>query len=101
MSKPEDCERRNALTGLDWPAIRFVPEKDTGPHKTLEVELRINPNSKALDNTVKRKIPIFSPGSIEALLRWKQDVEEVIESKPCEKAKSMLDMTELRLGGDP
>ena len=41
MTKPEDCERRNTLTGLDWTAIRFVPEKDKGPHKTLEVELRL------------------------------------------------------------
>ena len=101
VTKPEDCEKRSALTGLDWPAIRFVPEKDKGPHKTLEVVLRLNPDSKSLDNTVKRKIIIFSQGSIEALLRWKQDVDEVVERKPCSKAQSMFDMTELLLGGDP
>ena len=60
VAKPEDCERRNALTGLDKPAIRFVPEKVTsGPTKMLEVELRLNPSAKSFDNTVKRKIPIF------------------------------------------
>ena len=101
VTKPEDCEKRSALTGLDWPAIRFVPEKDKGLHKTLEVELRLNPDSKSLDNTVKRKVIIFSQGSIEALLRWKQDVDEVVERKPCSKAQSMFDMTELLLGGDP
>ena len=101
VTKPEDCEHRNALTGLDWLAIRFVPEKDKGPHKTLEVVLRLNPNSKSLDNTVKRKIHIFSQGSIETLLRWKQDVEEVLERKPCDKPHSMFDMTELLLTGDP
>ena len=101
VTKPEDCERRNALTGPDWPAIRFVPEYDKGPHKTLEVKLRLNPNFKAHDNTVKRKIHIFSQGSIEALLRWKQDVDEVLERKPCEKSQAMFDMTELLLGEDP
>ena len=102
VSKPEDCERRNALTGLDQPAIRFIPEKvATGSTKMLEVELRLNPSAKSLDNTVKRKIPIFMQGSLETLLRWKQDVLDVIQRKPCTNPQSKFDMTELLLGGDP
>ena len=61
VNKLEDCERRNALTGLDQPAIRFIPEKEaTGSSKMLEIEIRLNPTVKYFDNTVKRKFPIFS-----------------------------------------
>ena len=102
VTKPEDCERRNALTGLDKPAIRFIPEKAaTGSNKMLEIELRLNPSQKSFDNTVKRKIPIFVQGSLETLLRWKQDVSEIIERKPCTTSQSKFTMTELLLGGDP
>ena len=102
VTKPEDCERRNALTGLDQPAIRFIPEKAaTGSTKMLEIELRLNPSQKSFDNTVKRKIPIFAQGSLETLLRWKQDVIDVIQRKPCSNPQSKFDMTELLLGGDP
>ena len=61
VSKSEDCERRNAFTGLDQPVIRFIPEKAaTGSSKMLEIELRLNPSQKSFDNTVKRKFPIFT-----------------------------------------
>ena len=102
VNKPEDCERRNALTGLNQPAIRFIPEKvASGSNKMLEVELRLNPSAKSFDNTVKRKIPIFLQGSLETLLRWKQDVLDVIQRKPCTNPQSKFDMTELLLGGVP
>ena len=82
--KPEDCERRNALTGLDQPSIRFAPEKaPTGSTKVLKIELRLNLANKSFGNTVKKKIHFFARGSLETLLRWKQDVFDVIKCMPC------------------
>ena len=68
----ESVETRLAKMAVGAKGI--LPGRGGGSGKMLEVELRLNPNSKALGNTIKRKICIFGQGSIEALLHWEQDV---------------------------
>ena len=101
---PTECERSHVFSGLDPPAIRFVPEKDVmlENSKTIDVQLHLNNAIQASNfNAVHRKLPIFEGGCLETLLRWKKNLQDTILGKPCSSPQSKFNITKLLLGGDP
>ena len=101
---PTECERSHVFSGLDGPAIRFVPEKDITleTNKVIDAQLRLNNAISASNfNAVHRKLPIYEGGGLETLLRWKKNPQDTIVGKPCNSAQSKFNIMKLLLGGDP
>lgn len=90
----------------DIPIIPFVPvSKDSKMDKQefVEVTLRANITSKAKDlgSIVKKTVRKYIHGSIEDLLVWKNEMEEVMRSKLVSDPVLKFGMVELLLSRDP
>ena len=101
---PAECERTHTFSGLDHPAIRFVPDEEVTlePTKVLDVQLRLNNAAAASNfNSVHRKLSMYESGGPETLLHWKKNLQDAIIRKPCNSPQSKFNVTKLLLGGDP
>ena len=107
VKDPSDVERQKGRTYFDHSVIPFIPEKrdeTMGKDEFVELQLRVNRdliNGSIESNLVKKRVKIFSHGSIEDLLLWKIDVEDAMTRKPCSSGKAMFGMVEMLLRGDP
>ena len=103
VSCPKDAERGGGVFN-SHPIVAFIPEVLDGDSRETHVEitLRVNLRNKAeKNNSVKKRVKVFSVGSIESLLRWKRDLEDVIRQKPVTNPIGMFDMAEMLLADDP
>ena len=79
--KQTDFEKTEIL--MDKPLIRFSPDvsriQKSSKHS---IKLRVNPADEADLQTYKYPYLVFEDGTVEDLLLWKNQVEEVIGKKP-------------------
>ena len=104
--------------------ICFVPvaslydaESDNSNSFSLSLNLSSNPEvkiTKSVNNSweevteetyknegqVKQVLKKFCSGNAEAYLKWKNQLDHVLNNRPCESSKAKLDMAEAMLYGD-
>ena len=95
----KDFEKHEIL--MDKPLIRFSPDVSRLQKATKHsIELKVNPADAADLQTYKYPYLILETGTVEDLLLWKNQVEEVINKKPIKTPEAKFSMVRVMLGGD-
>ena len=85
VKDPSEAERGQA-SWWNKPIIPFIPEKKDDKFRDesyIEVTIKVNATEKVgINNQVKLRMKKFSFGPIEELIRWRQDLERIIQKKP-------------------
>ena len=99
-----EAERANSRIWWQDPIVPFIPSKSlelVPKDHFLEVTLRVNPKTKASKvNSLKRSVLKFSSGTIEELLKWKTELDDVINGIPIDQVTGKLNMAEQMLMED-
>ena len=96
--KQTDFEKTEII--MDKPLIRFSPDVSRIQKSSKHfIELRVNPADEADLQTYKYPYLVFEDGTVEDLLLWKKQVEEVIGKKPIKTPEAKFSMVRNMLDG--
>lgn len=105
VTNASDMEKTEGRSFFDHPVIPFIPEdRDESLEKDeyIVLTLKVDRNAgNTQENAMMRKLQIFSHGTIEDLLVWKKEVDDVLVRKKCDMAISKFEMVETLVSGDP
>ena len=96
---------RKSQAWWEVPIIPFIPHESGGEDSRdsfIEILIKVNMEERSgPNNQVKMNFKKFTGGHVEDLIKWRQDLDQVIRSKPVKDPKSQFDMAEMLLGDDP
>ena len=100
----EDFKQTVAEKGVinHRPPLPLIPDKSLLDieKKAHEFTLKVSTRTEDKQNVYKKKCHLFSVGTTEDALKWREQLLFIIKNKPCETVTSKFNLTETLLEGE-